>query len=172
MSQQFEESIIRYFDKRPRLEYLNLEVRTSSLLKTQGVQHYCFSSARPHKFHTDDPQLNLLSDLSLACLYNLETSFDRNNLFAKVTLKHFHTLGERVTKLENLFLNLERSLNYQKIVKQIHNLPTRTEFSEQLATIFDHPKKIEEKATALTQELDRKIDRVERLCQELLKHLV
>lgn len=172
MSKRFEESLKEYFDKRPKLEYLNLEIRESSLLKTQGIEHYCFHSEKHHKFHTEDPQLNFISDLSLACLYNLETNFDRSNLFAKVSLKHFYILEERLATLENRFLNLEKSLLQSKILKHIQNLPTKIEFSEQIATIFDHPKKIEEKAITLTQELDRKIDKVEKLCQTLIKHLV
>ncbi|APY26395.1 hypothetical protein [Cacao yellow vein banding virus] len=173
MSDRFQEAIDNYFNNRPRLEYLQLEVSASNLKRVQEIEFHCFKAGHKHRFHTEDPQLNLISDLNLATLYNLEATFDRLNLLSKVSLKHFLKLEASLNLVTERVTQLENSLEELKALKRsVYKLPTKEELKDLIASIFDRPKLIEEKAIILSQQLEQKLDRVETLCQTLLKHLV
>lgn len=101
--------------------------------------------------------------------HNLTVVYDRSQLFSRVSIKNFKSLQESVLSLENRVTALEQS--HKNLIKLFtENRPlTRSEVHTLVSEISKQPKAIEAQALQVSEELNRKIDRVEKLLHKVEK---
>nr|QJC63473.1 hypothetical protein [Cacao swollen shoot virus] len=99
--------------------------------------------------------------------HNLAVTFDRISLGNRVFLKNFKKIQESLLEVEKQVESLDSAL--KKISKQLReNRPLTEETVKNLVReIAQQPKIVEEQALRLTQELEKKLERVEQLLHQL-----
>nr|ASG91842.1 ORF1 [Cacao swollen shoot virus] len=99
--------------------------------------------------------------------HNLSVTFDRISLGNRVFIKNFKQIQESILEVHRKIESVESSV--KKIQKQLReNKPlTEGEVRNLVKEIAQQPKIVEEQALRLTQELEAKLDRVEKLLHQL-----
>nr|ASG91834.1 ORF1 [Cacao swollen shoot virus] len=99
--------------------------------------------------------------------HNLAVIFDRLSLSNRVFIKNLKQIQESLLELERRIQSIERSVT--KVQKhQKENQPlTETAVRKLVSEIAQQPKIVEEQALRLTQELDLKLERVEKILHQL-----
>ncbi|ATZ69470.1 ORF1 protein [Cacao swollen shoot Ghana K virus] len=99
--------------------------------------------------------------------HNLAVTFDRISLGNRVFLKNFKQIQESVLGLERKLEAVEAKL--QKVQTQLKNNKPLTEEAVKslVREIAQQPKLVEEQALRLTQELETKLERIEKLLHQL-----
>lgn len=103
------EEYIKKWERNPRaaqLEYLDLEVYPKVFTCSLKVlTHPCYHKNRTTDNHTlgrtsSDPQVNLLTDLTLSQSHNLSIIYDRQQAFAQEAIRKFSSIQKRLDQIE------------------------------------------------------------------------
>nr|WGH47419.1 hypothetical protein [Theobroma cacao] len=175
-SERFEKSIAEWYEKRGEpSDYLNLEIANPQILKSPIGETYCFAKAgADHQFHSKEKQLNFLADCSVLTLKNLDTIWDRQNLFTRVSLRHIYKIQEIISDQGEQILDLQ--LQVQRLQQQVKNFQevqaahpplTKEEVLQLVTTIAAQPKLVEEEALRLTANLEKQVSQVKHQLNEV-----
>lgn len=99
--------------------------------------------------------------------HNLSVVYDRTCLSAKINLRNFKLILERSEILEKDDIGLKTALKNLTTVFLENRPLTKQEVKELVAEISRQPKLVEEEAIRLTEELSKKLDRVEKLLHQV-----
>nr|UUL70702.1 P1 [Taro bacilliform CH virus] len=100
--------------------------------------------------------------------HNLSVVYDRVCLSSRVHLKNFKSILERLEALESE--NRELNHKFLKLQKFIQGLPiplTGSEVHALVKEIAAQPKLVEEQAIQISQELEKKLERVEHVLKKV-----
>lgn len=100
---------------------------------------------------------------------NLAVVYDRTSLSTRVHLKNFKLILERCRALEIEVSQLKTALQNLIAVYTEHTPLTKQEVYDLIARISEQPKLMEEEALKITEELNKKLERVESLLHKLEK---
>ncbi|QBB68758.1 hypothetical protein QKM20_gp1 [Epiphyllum badnavirus 1] len=175
MSARFEAAIQEWYSKRSdSLDALDLALPKPKLLQLGPTVLPCFGTHQSHSLNSTKPIINSLVDLSLANLYNLSAFHDQANLAARVEIKHFHTLLEGVSRIEQSLEavegkvhRLEQEVGALKSGYLSHQPLTKGQVKALVLEIAKQPKLIEEEALKLTEELRQQIADVRALVERI-----
>ncbi|UYC36389.1 hypothetical protein [Black pepper virus B] len=158
---KFERSIQDFYNHE-RLEYLDLAFLKPEKYTVKGIEFWCFSPKFKHEFHSENKQLNLISDLQLLAIYRTENILDQIKILSRVSLKYFHQFEETQIRLNNLLEKQNKNLKNQKF-EHLEGL---------IQSIFDKPKQIEQRSLDLVEKLDQRINKLEDLVNKLIQHII
>lgn len=182
-TERIEQSIKDWDDKYKvkDLDYLNLEVpQPSSFEALNSFKFYCFSNNHhKHSVESSNSQLNTLTDLALVNHLNLEFTHSRVGLSARIALKYFHSLSDRLREQDEQLRSI--SATQKKILKQLKSLEgeleqhrplSRTDVQQLVQEIAQQPKLVEAEALRLTKDLEARTQEVRDLLKEVKKALL
>lgn len=136
-----------------------------SELWEEAIQKWYTDSRTSHLDYLDLAEDKSPSRKELA--HNLAVVYDRTCLSSRVNLRNFKLLLEKTQQLDEKIQKLERATKTLSALFKESKPLTKTEVRELVIEIAKQPKVIEEEALKLTQDLDRKILRVEALLTKI-----
>lgn len=163
-----------------KLEYLNLEFLKAELRVTsEDCEFYCFHKfGVQHQLISQKPYINYLVDCVTLVNHNVQFQNQQRYLFSNICIKNFKTILENQSKI--LSQNQEILKHQTKLTQNIHQLArefeshkplTKTEVTRLVEQIAQQPKLVEAEALRLTENLNQKLQEVEKLLQEV-KHVL
>lgn len=102
---------------------------------------------------------------------NIAVVYDRTCLSSRVNLRNFKLLLEKNQELEKQVKRLEKAVKTLSATFSENKPLTKTEVRELVSEISKQPKLVEKEALELTQNLDQKILRVEKLLSKIEKQI-
>ena len=101
---RFQKNIEKYYNNHKELEYLDLATPDLEIIIIEeGIEVPCLKKEFSHQYHSKKPQLNYISDISLANNRNIAVIYDRLGLGNKIFIKHFYSLHAQIDNLEKIF---------------------------------------------------------------------
>lgn len=129
------------------------------------VQNWYNNSRTPNLKYLDLASFTEVSTNQLA--HNLSVIYDRTCLSSKVHLKNFKQILERCQSLEKEVVRLTTALRNLTTIYTDNTPLTKQEVQKLVTEIAEQPKLVEKEALKLTEDLNRKIERVEALLHKL-----